>query len=32
MEAGERKFGEFRGDVVQTVFADGTPRDYSKEA
>ena len=31
VEDGERRAGYFMGDMVQTVFADGSPRDYSDE-
>jgi uncharacterized protein YodC (DUF2158 family) len=31
VEDGERRASRFTGDLVQTVFADGSPRDYSKE-
>jgi uncharacterized protein YodC (DUF2158 family) len=32
VEDRERKFARFKGDMVETVYADGSPRDYTNEA
>jgi len=31
VESRQRKFSSFPGDMVEAVYADGSPREYSKE-